>query len=127
MLLIFCRVVYFILLCCHRSIHTFRQHNLTFVPQRVTIAGILNLYYVRCCCCVVLMMLLLHFPAAAAAERCFTSDYETGLLVHTPKSAAMVAAIIASFMYTGVWVGVFVCGCLSSCASVYAHASFCGP
>jgi hypothetical protein len=33
--------------------------------------------------------------------RYFSHDFETGLLVHTAKGAAMVATTIAAFAYTG--------------------------
>ena len=43
-------------------------------------------------CCAVLMPL---------PDRYFTNDYQTGLLMHSAKSMAMMAAIIGSFMFTG--------------------------
>lgn len=47
-----------------------------------------------------------HHPCAVVCCggwlcRYFSHDYETGLLVHTAKSAAMMAATIAAFCYTG--------------------------
>lgn len=33
-------------------------------------------------------------------DRYFSNDYETGLLIHTAKSIAMMGAIISAFVYT---------------------------
>jgi hypothetical protein len=46
---------------------------------------------------------LIDGSSYAAAWHCryFSHDYQTGLLVHSRKSVAMMAAIIVSFCYTG--------------------------
>lgn len=50
--------------------------------------------------CAAALHACLHACACADCRRYFSQDYETGLLIHTAKSVAMMGAIMLAFVYT---------------------------